>query len=578
MARIAFGAALLLASTFSWAQVSLLATDITLPPCDVQITPATGLERANGAERVYCVTPGDYGTGEEFITASGTAANPRYLRYYDPADPNDVRHPLYLTVGERAIKKGRLTIQGSNWVITGLAWDMPQDGRALNSFGGENVLVDKILTEGGGGGAGTVRLGTGWKLQSSVIRDTFGDGVPSNSDFLCVLVQGGSDNVEIVGNEIYNCKSDAVHIHPGMSTNMLIADNDLYQEPGFAFGESEQAIDFKLDTGDTEATGVRVYGNRAWGINNDDLGVNNQIFIWTRRDNRQGLVVFRNNIFSDTPRGLSGGNRSEPDNTSIVNNLFYQVDSPFLLRSYSDTEVYYNTVVDADTWISDAGGGAATDTDILCNVIIDGTAYEDLSTGTVADYNAYYNSQQYAAPGTNDVVQGTAAAAANTQFCYDRKRWTGPETHCIPNAITTPASPHANMCTGANVGARAGIGVDDATLDYPDAGVVEALLRGEEPEPPPPGGEPAFATTPGCKLTFAPPFIQCYSIEFAPDCTIDDSQTVPSGITIFQSLCDTITIDAGITLTVNGTFLFPDLLGNPPDYEGAGSCVGTGCN
>lgn len=88
----------------------------------------------------------------------------------------------------------------------------------------------------------------------------------------------------------------------------------------------------------------------------------------------------------------------------------------------------------------------------------------------------------------------------------------------------------------------------------------------------------AFATTPGCKLTLQPPFIKCESIEFSENCEIKTSQSISTGIVVAQDRCSAVVLGPGVTLTVDGSFLYPNSSGSTPTFSGLGTCTGSGCN
>jgi hypothetical protein len=99
-------------------------------------------------------------------------------------------------------------------------------------------------------------------------------------------------------------------------------------------------------------------------------------------------------------------------------------------------------------------------------VVIDGgTVFVD-GTEVEADYNAYYNAEQLALPGTNDVLGETAADAHHEELCFDRRIITGPEQFCIPHGRATAASPHADPCD-PQLGSRPGVGIDDEPIPPP---------------------------------------------------------------------------------------------------------------
>jgi hypothetical protein len=145
-----------------------------------------------------------------------------------------------------------------------------------------------------------------------------------------------------------------------------------------------------------------------------------------------------------------------------------------MMRNFSKSEIYNNTFIDVtDSWIMDSGASEdAEDMDILCNVFVNAPKYESIGRGLVAEYNAYYNAKQYAAPGKYDIVYSSADDSRNDKLCFKRKKWTGSETFCIPHALTTAKSPHKELCANARVGSRSNTGIDNALSTKSAAGAV----------------------------------------------------------------------------------------------------------
>jgi len=65
-----------------------------------------------------------------------------------------------------------------------------------------------------------------------------------------------------------------------------------------------------------------------------------------------------------------------------------------------------------------------------------------LGSGSVADYNAFYNTNEIYSTGVNNINKPSANDAKHEPFCFYWKLITGPEKKCINNAIPTSSSPH----------------------------------------------------------------------------------------------------------------------------------------
>ena len=82
---------------------------------------------------------------------------------------------------------------------------------------------------------------------------------------------------------------------------------------------------------------------------------------------------------------------------------------------------------------------ASDNSDYRCNTIINGGYYyAPAYTGVTSDFNAYYNSLEFAFQGMNDIILNDATLSEYTDRCVWRKQWTGPEKICIPHG-TRPA-------------------------------------------------------------------------------------------------------------------------------------------
>lgn len=443
------------------------------PQCDVILDAGSTLNPQNNT--VYCLKPGTY--------APFTSSTDNWsIRYYDPDNPTWEGNPVHLADNKRVrFITNKIVLSGNNQKLYGIHYNMtpPKATRLIDCTGGTGCEVHDSLVEHGGSSPSMFYISQNGGAYNSIFRDTVPCGV--NCDSNCTQASAdATGNIELIGNEIYNCAGDGFGLHPKQYNNILIQDNDFYQVKGFApFNNSEQAMDFKSSMGEGYANGRKIIGNRFFDFRENSDSHRPTAIKYTTAETRhpeaniEGYMLIENNIFlrngfvmrgdSDgvTFRGnlVTGGNGLVSDSTGL------------LMRNQFNTELYYNTFVNQKNYVTDAGGGAAENTDALCNVFVGSTRDDELGSGTVFSRNAWYNSDRYAAPGTGDVVQSSASASNGAQFCFDIKQITNPTRVCIPYAKTTSSSPHANLCSGAQVGARQGIGVDNATIIRASAGI-----------------------------------------------------------------------------------------------------------
>jgi len=485
---------------------------VILPSCDaanseVQIikSNADWNNINSSSKRIFCVKPGDYtGVGKITLTASGVSSNKRYLRYYDPADPSGKTHPVKMIESKRAVVQQLEFSGGAYWVVDGLTARRSSGGALVlfaNVTGTNFNIVNRILAEGGGSGQIDFKgPGTDNTIQNSVIRKTV---LVPQRDIHCVWVGPGSTNARIVSNEIVDCAGDGIQTHRNGSDGVIIADNDIYLTSAMyrnVNGEeracAENALDFK---GGSRVTGqttsdkwMRVENNRIWGFRRTytNCGGDGSAGEAVNMHGSARNIFFKGNIVFDSPYGVSSPNTS-PTNNSLIDNLFYDIKNISIadLGKAQKWEVYLNTIVQTPKWIS----GAKSVHDIRCNILVSAGAAGG-SGG--ADYNVYYNTPGRLSGGS-DLVFTNAADSKNTDFCFERKLWTGKETVCIPNAKPTAGSPHLNYSfCDASLGSRTGIGVDNRIgVAAFDPSLFDST--GSTPPPPPPPSSSADINSDG---------------------------------------------------------------------------------
>jgi hypothetical protein len=443
------------------------AQDIGAPPaCDVTVAPAdssgTISAKINGGDRVVCFQPGDYShTGTLTVSASGSATAKRWMRLAGSA----TTHPVKLSTAQRATLRF-LDVQGDHWIVHRLAFDHANStaGRITIAGGARYVTFDSVLMERGANVSSmmSVDAADDFTIQNSVLRNT--KKTPSK-DLACISFGGTSENVHIVGNEIYNCAGDGVVVNKNSPVpGLVIEANDIYLTSEYHSSNgtacAENGIDLKA--AGTSSNPVRVLGNRIWGFRKSNTSVH-------QPEGTSDYVLIQNNVIMDVPRGVSSPNGGS-DHVSIIGNLFYRINSTYSgteahaidLNKFASTEVYYNTIVDpTDFWLRLGG----SDLDVRCNVIING--HDKTGTGgsgvTVMD-NAYYNTAAYSTQSSSgEITRNTVAEAMHEPYAFNIKQWTGPEPFTIPNARPTLASPHYHGCY-ATPGERSGVGIDNAML------------------------------------------------------------------------------------------------------------------
>lgn len=469
--------------------------NVSLPACDsgnsqVQfISSAADWDTINSPTKsIFCVQPGDYSSvGNIILSASGTSSAKRYIRYYNPSNPNDNTHPVNMSTSDRATIQ-KMTFQGADFVVVDrLRVYEPSTVRQgvvrfHGSYASTDNVLNRLLVEGGGDGGGQVNFNGASgsdrnTLQLSVVRNTI---ISSGEDNHCALITGDADDTRVVSNELYNCAGDVLQIHPGLYDGTIIANNDMYSDSSFV-QNTENGIDIKGGGSTGAGNNVTIEGNRFFSLGGSGgTGGSIGAVDFSNDIGEKAYILFKNNIFFDNPLPWTtntGSGVGSAHHLSIVGNLIYNAGAAAIepIKNTNSIEIYYNTIINVASggnWLHGTTISPASQ-DVMCNVVIDGGGYTIPASGTTADYNAYYNTAgQLMLPGTNNVNGSTAAASNNTGYTFQYKLLTGAQNYTIPNAVTSASSPHKNMCSGASVGSRSGMGVDDAMYLQADAGAT----------------------------------------------------------------------------------------------------------
>jgi hypothetical protein len=476
------------------------------------ITPAnkaTTLPMLNDSDkRVFCLEPGDYRSARHLeLERSGTATARRYLRYNAPFPA-----PRAIAQANRAIVYGIYLNGASWWVIEGLT--IQPTGTQDHAFmvgilgGSRNVLegnlIDASLQSNDGYQSG-VLVREGWTgvaasrntIQNNVIRggnksrlEVDYTGVDIRSSFTTASF---NDYTKVLDNEIYDW-GDGVQLgasntcdDPGWARGTIIDGNDIYvtaakrvncedgtPDPNGECSCSENGIDVKSRAGTRVDLWTQITNNRLWGFRPTLRAVKSCGGSGSRGqainagNSCAANVLVARNAITDSTAGIV----SEGGEWRIAGNLLSEMRNADADRgnqgiaihpiSGTGSRVQLNTVVAVDNAYNDTAAYATGQ----CNAVLHDRALKGSSgprgTGHVVRYNHLYESNSpnnMTSPTTevfaNDVDSG------NTELCFSRRRWTGPQEVCIPFGHTTAASPHATLPAecGTDIGAPFGIPV-----------------------------------------------------------------------------------------------------------------------
>ncbi|HTY16743.1 MAG TPA: hypothetical protein VMH82_03350 [Myxococcota bacterium] len=465
--------------------------------------------------RVFCVDPGDYrSAGQLFLSASGTQASRRYLRF----NATDSLKAVQRT--QQAVFE-MLIVKGSWWVVQGLTIQpqAPSTYYFVYVEGGDHDVFDGNLIDGIDhvntqlGEAG-VYLGsfssdpaTYNSVQANVVRNGNASHRPVDYTGIAVSdVGANNDYNKVLDNEVYDW-GDAIALtssrgdcnFPTLPHGTVIDGNEMYitgakridcmtgaPDPNGDCACAENGVDLKPDPGASAWT--QVTNNRLWGFRPTQAvdtcgGTGSLGQAITAGNTCPGHVLVANNIVLDSTVGI------QPSGSSwiIAGNLFYDLRTPMadreVLSQAIDTtstatnlSIEFNTIVDVDNAYDDM----SSNTDTRCNAVIDSLAVNGnggaRGTNHVTAYDFLYDTPANNFIGATNESFATDAQSQDTSYCFWRKRWTAPEQVCVPFGTTTAASPHAQAAVNCHPDLAASLGMP--TIGYPAPEPAGAPLAG----------------------------------------------------------------------------------------------------
>lgn len=461
------------------------------PVCDLVVTPAnaaTTLTQLNAPElRVFCIDPGDYRSfAIPLLTASGTSANPRYLRFNGPGAVK-----AFQRVPQAIFE--RIILSGSWWVVQGLSL-RPQSASTsliLSLSGADHVVVDGNLIDAieHPNGAvqnainlqrisGPANATTDNTIQRNVIRN--GDQSHLADDYTGILVSAGwlpgenNDDNRILDNEIADW-GDGIALsgwtndcsEAGVPRTTVIDGNDVYltsakyvdcitgdADPDGGCSCAENGIDLKADPGSSNpADWTRITRNRVWGYRSTTeaavcggSGALGQAI--AAGNSCPGHVFVGRNLIGESNVGIDVGGHDWIVAGNFLHDIqpydghIYGTLALLLGTAATAIDIQWNTIVSSMNAYDDR----SSDTDTRCNAVLLSPEWiyggQPRGANHVTEYNYLYESGYSNLIGPTNAIYPTALSSADQTLCYKRKRWTGEETVCIPYGATTSMSPH----------------------------------------------------------------------------------------------------------------------------------------
>lgn len=453
--------------------------------CDQTITAAASWSTINWSNNTICLEAGDH-TAKGVLTVPaanpGTSGTRKVLRLAG----SDTTNPWDLASGSQA-KLESLVVKASYWVIHRISF--PSASSSSNNTrvvtSGESgtdtvqhVIYNKILVEGGNSTAyygfsqnlfGIEATYSNLTLQNSVLRGWYGSAAwgSAETEVVAVNVGGNISNTYIVNNEVYDVAGHAFQLggnSGGSFANIVLENNDFYFSAAALTngGQTSKGEGFVSIKGSGTSGGpVKIVHNRIWNARRWDSG-----FCCNGTDGAavffgagggpvdSNYILFQNNILTDSQIGIEWTHWNPPpssgNNVSVIGNIFYNIQAFYAANESSawrigsgganTTEHYLNTIISA---VKYADGPFDTNTDQRCNVMISaGTSSETNGSGTVWDYNAYYDTTNNGETTKEDktITLKTAYTGCTTAGCSATENTTGLSVGDIVRTSSTPVT------------------------------------------------------------------------------------------------------------------------------------------
>jgi len=449
-----------------------------------------------------CIEAGDYtalGT-LEIHGISGTSGSPKSLRYYEAGNGNP-DHPVVRadSSGPEAVIKHIDIDDADYWIFQGLTIrDMGSGSTSVSNFvvNSSHNVFDRLLIEDVSGVNGIflalINDSDGNVVQNSVFRDANGG---ENGDTPCVMLYSQHQSFDsydanreledtiIVNNEFINCSdgiltnrtSNALEsVEGAYYPGTVIENNDIYLTPDVytdcegnwtTTGDcacAENGIDLKATVApgdwDDDDKRFRVLNNRIWGYRDADsdcgptLGANGDALML--HDTSRAALI-QGNVVWDSVYGIAvtssaattedvGDVDEEDTHNYVVNNLIYGTSSHGIRmnRAMDFNYFYGNTVVGTSglwAWLTDSTGETNEENVVACNAAVNsGGSSFSVHDYNVSEWNGFYNTTEYCPTSCDNDDYGSDYHDAWT---FHIKRWTGPVTQTIGDAVRSPSTP-----------------------------------------------------------------------------------------------------------------------------------------
>lgn len=434
--------------------------------CDQLVTPSAPWSSINWSNNTICLGAGDH-TWKGILTipasSSGSSSNRKVLRYDDSNDQN--AEPWNQANADQA-KLSKIVVAGSYWLIHRLTFpSVDQDlGQRIQIIGGvNNVIVNRVLVEGSGGGYANTYRGIVVEccnsqritVQNSLVRDNW-NRVGAEPHGITPI--DGTD-IHIVNNEVRNWSAHNIQIGRNEGPTMggfVVENNDLYltsewHTRGGTMARAKGLLHIKASG--TASNPGKLLHNRFWGGRITDLGAcclvgDTVTGIGIIPPQGYSYILIQNNIISDQQKGLVWSAGSS-NHQSVVGNIWHKmrvydrVSFPYShaieLRATTSTEIYLNTFIDNEQYGLSFSSGLG-DTDIRCNAFISAGNRQGGTPdqGTQVDGNAFYDTPSWGFNGsTPNVEQSIMTRSNGTNYSIGHILRVGPADSCTNSTDST---------------------------------------------------------------------------------------------------------------------------------------------
>ncbi|MCK5601434.1 right-handed parallel beta-helix repeat-containing protein [Candidatus Pacearchaeota archaeon] len=460
-------------SAFCAAEITQYEEEINLPACNESdpdvlfIRSVDDWKKINDTQyKVFCVLPGDYrSAGVIDLRVSGTAEDKRWIRWYDPDNPNDnSTHPVNMITSKQAVVK-QIFVGGINtpstanhWVIDRLVIRGSEFSNRIDHGSSDNIFNRVLIEEGESTYFvfGTCKRNV---LQNSILRNA--KMVPGSDRSLIYFSENEDDRV--VNNELYNATASCVQQGPESLSGNIVYGNNCYVTPAY-YSDCNGHLDPSGECAACEM-GVVVKGppvsakpmlianNIFWGFRSTDTALaatgspGNAIDIGSGGGGVSNVIV-ENNIIYDVPNAIYLG--ADISQIQIVNNLIYDIhDRDQTGSAISNTygkniKIQGNTIINAEYWYR--GSYLNESLDMQNNIIIDCPdvyVMNTLPVTAIVKDNYIYNSKILTSISTHsEFIYPLVEDSKNVDRCIEIKSLTLKAMKCIPYGQSTIESPH----------------------------------------------------------------------------------------------------------------------------------------